>query len=296
MDHIQTLLQRLTGRRTVPNLLLDFHSIGGSDEVTLLHGEGGLQRQFQMMGVLPGFRANLSPNPGMNIRKVPSPDREQDPVVPPARAPPAIAVVQQLPPHAQPVAPQVDPVLPQQPPPGREEQAIGHDDIAQRHGPAGQAVERVELDREAVANRHAAEAAPADAADNKVYLARRDHHLDLPAIVKDAHERVDFIHGLGDYDKYLAFDDATDEELYVKAVPKAKRAQIPQAVGEYARTDASVERKSDEEESAQLEKLRNRLAELEALAAGRIDRVSAEDGQVVARGRRRRGGMGKVVG
>jgi hypothetical protein len=45
----------LTSRRTVPNIILDFISIGGSDDLTLIHGEGGLQRKFQEMGVLPGW-------------------------------------------------------------------------------------------------------------------------------------------------------------------------------------------------------------------------------------------------
>ncbi|WWD09771.1 glutaredoxin [Kwoniella europaea PYCC6329] len=56
MDQIQTLLQRITGRRTVPNILLDFASIGGSDDVTLLHSEGGLQRTLEDMEVLPFSR------------------------------------------------------------------------------------------------------------------------------------------------------------------------------------------------------------------------------------------------
>ncbi|WWC60787.1 glutaredoxin [Kwoniella dejecticola CBS 10117] len=56
MDKIQTLLQRITGRRTVPNVLLDFASIGGSDDVTLLHSEGGLQRRLEDMDVLPFSR------------------------------------------------------------------------------------------------------------------------------------------------------------------------------------------------------------------------------------------------
>ncbi|OCF56003.1 glutaredoxin [Kwoniella mangroviensis CBS 10435] len=56
MDKIQTLLQRITGRRTVPNILLDFASIGGSDDVTLLHSEGGLQRTLEDMEVLPFSR------------------------------------------------------------------------------------------------------------------------------------------------------------------------------------------------------------------------------------------------
>ncbi|KAK8869520.1 glutaredoxin [Kwoniella newhampshirensis] len=56
MEQLQTLLQRLTGRRTVPNVILDFTSIGGSDDITLFHAEGGLQRRFEDMGVVPGSR------------------------------------------------------------------------------------------------------------------------------------------------------------------------------------------------------------------------------------------------
>ncbi|WVF71880.1 glutaredoxin [Kwoniella sp. CBS 6097] len=56
MSALQTLLQRITGRRTVPNVLLDFASVGGSDDVTLLHAEGGLQRRFEDMEVLPYAR------------------------------------------------------------------------------------------------------------------------------------------------------------------------------------------------------------------------------------------------
>ena len=50
------MLHRLTGRRTVPNVILDFSSVGGSDEITLLHAEGGLKRQFEEMEVVPGRR------------------------------------------------------------------------------------------------------------------------------------------------------------------------------------------------------------------------------------------------
>jgi glutaredoxin len=53
--YLQTLLSYLTSRRTVPNVILDFTSIGGSDDLTLIHGEGGLQRKFQEMGMLPGW-------------------------------------------------------------------------------------------------------------------------------------------------------------------------------------------------------------------------------------------------
>jgi glutaredoxin len=40
------MLQLLTGRRTVPNVIVDFASLGGSDEITLLHGEGVLQKRL----------------------------------------------------------------------------------------------------------------------------------------------------------------------------------------------------------------------------------------------------------
>jgi glutaredoxin len=53
---IQNLLHALIGRRTVPNVILDFTSVGGSDEITLLHAEGGLQRRFEEMEVVPGPR------------------------------------------------------------------------------------------------------------------------------------------------------------------------------------------------------------------------------------------------
>jgi hypothetical protein len=240
MDHLQTLLQRLTGRRTVPNLLLDFESIGGSDEVALLHGEGGLQRKFEEMGVLPGFRSRFSPNRGINIRKDPILNEMPIAAAPPPRAQPEAP--QQIPPHAQPLVPQLEPVLPQQPPPGREEQALDHDDIRQRHGAAGPAVDRIELDRKAVAHRHADVAAPAEVHnDDSLYGARNDQ-------------------------KHVPLDDASDTELYVAAGPKPKVKRIQEVEVE--------ESAIDEEELAQLQRLRRRLAELEALAAGKIHRVS----------------------
>ncbi|KIR28710.1 glutaredoxin [Cryptococcus deuterogattii LA55] len=55
MEALQDFLQRFTDRRTVPNILLDFVSIGGSDDITLLHSEGGLQRKFEGMGAFPGL-------------------------------------------------------------------------------------------------------------------------------------------------------------------------------------------------------------------------------------------------
>jgi len=61
MEALQNLLQRITGRRTVPNVLIDFESVGGSDEISLLHGEGGLQRKFEELEMLPGYRRRYSP-------------------------------------------------------------------------------------------------------------------------------------------------------------------------------------------------------------------------------------------
>lgn len=82
MSKIQTLLLHLTGRRTVPNVLFDFESVGGSDEITLLHGEGGLQKMFQESGLMVGwgwkkekglkrpvFKEDLDDNIPANIRK-----------------------------------------------------------------------------------------------------------------------------------------------------------------------------------------------------------------------------------
>ncbi|WWC89701.1 glutaredoxin [Kwoniella dendrophila CBS 6074] len=70
MDKIQTLLQRITGRRTVPNVLLDFESIGGSDDVTLLHSEGGLQRKLEDSDLLP-FSRRRRPAPVVPVEPVP---------------------------------------------------------------------------------------------------------------------------------------------------------------------------------------------------------------------------------
>ncbi|BEI81595.1 hypothetical protein CcaverHIS002_0207550 [Cutaneotrichosporon cavernicola] len=48
MSLIQDLLLSLTGRRTVPNVMIHFVSIGGADETQLLHSEGGLQRRLSI--------------------------------------------------------------------------------------------------------------------------------------------------------------------------------------------------------------------------------------------------------
>ncbi|ODN88454.1 glutaredoxin [Cryptococcus wingfieldii CBS 7118] len=52
MNSLQTLLNHFTDRRTVPNILLDFVSNGGSDDLTLQHAEGGLQQKFEDMMVV----------------------------------------------------------------------------------------------------------------------------------------------------------------------------------------------------------------------------------------------------
>ncbi|KAJ9114080.1 hypothetical protein QFC22_005900 [Naganishia vaughanmartiniae] len=41
---IQSLLKRLTGRGTVPNIIVDFVSIGGADEISLMDSEGSLRK------------------------------------------------------------------------------------------------------------------------------------------------------------------------------------------------------------------------------------------------------------
>lgn len=46
MEAIQDALYALTGRRTVPNVIVDFESVGGSDEVATLHGEGSLEKKL----------------------------------------------------------------------------------------------------------------------------------------------------------------------------------------------------------------------------------------------------------
>lgn len=48
---IQTLLHSLTGRRTVPNILVNFAPLGGADEVTLLEAEGSLRKRLVEAGL-----------------------------------------------------------------------------------------------------------------------------------------------------------------------------------------------------------------------------------------------------
>jgi glutaredoxin len=48
---IQQILGRLTGRRTVPNILIQGNSIGGSDDVHALHASDKLVALFTENGV-----------------------------------------------------------------------------------------------------------------------------------------------------------------------------------------------------------------------------------------------------
>ncbi|TBU31704.1 thioredoxin-like protein [Dichomitus squalens] len=48
---VQAILARLTGRRTVPNIILKGSSLGGSDDITKLHNEHRLQRLLEEAGL-----------------------------------------------------------------------------------------------------------------------------------------------------------------------------------------------------------------------------------------------------
>lgn len=47
---LQNALQKSTGRRTVPNVLINGKSIGGGDDIQALHDTGKLIDKFQAMG------------------------------------------------------------------------------------------------------------------------------------------------------------------------------------------------------------------------------------------------------
>lgn len=53
-DHplLKTLLTRLTGRATVPNVILKGRSIGGFDSLNELHRDGKLRGIFERAGVV----------------------------------------------------------------------------------------------------------------------------------------------------------------------------------------------------------------------------------------------------
>jgi glutaredoxin len=63
---LQTLLGKLTGRRTVPNVLVNGKSIGGGDDIEHLHSSGNLKSKI--VGML-GSKVQI-------VQKIQSPERE----------------------------------------------------------------------------------------------------------------------------------------------------------------------------------------------------------------------------
>jgi hypothetical protein len=47
---LQDLLASLTGRRTVPNIMINAQSLGGSDDIARLHAEGTLADEIKKLG------------------------------------------------------------------------------------------------------------------------------------------------------------------------------------------------------------------------------------------------------
>lgn len=47
---IQDLLASLTGRRTVPNIMINTQSLGGSDDIARMHSEGTLEEEIKKFG------------------------------------------------------------------------------------------------------------------------------------------------------------------------------------------------------------------------------------------------------
>ena len=50
-DFIKAVLTRLTGRSTVPNVILRGESIGGSDDIIAMHNDGRLRQLFENAGL-----------------------------------------------------------------------------------------------------------------------------------------------------------------------------------------------------------------------------------------------------
>jgi glutaredoxin-related protein len=53
-DFVKSLLTRLTGRSTFPNVILRGKSIGGSDDITAMHNDGQLRQLFENAGLTVG--------------------------------------------------------------------------------------------------------------------------------------------------------------------------------------------------------------------------------------------------
>jgi hypothetical protein len=47
---LQDLLAALTGRRTVPNIMINAQSLGGSDDIAQMDAEGTLEEHIKKMG------------------------------------------------------------------------------------------------------------------------------------------------------------------------------------------------------------------------------------------------------
>lgn len=47
---LQELLATLTGRRTVPNIMINAQSLGGSDDIAHMDAEGTLEEKIKKMG------------------------------------------------------------------------------------------------------------------------------------------------------------------------------------------------------------------------------------------------------
>lgn len=47
---LQELLTSLTGRRTVPNIMINAQSLGGSDDIARMHADGTLADEIKKMG------------------------------------------------------------------------------------------------------------------------------------------------------------------------------------------------------------------------------------------------------
>lgn len=47
---LQDLLATLTGRRTVPNIMINAQSLGGSDDIAKMDAEGTLEEEIKKLG------------------------------------------------------------------------------------------------------------------------------------------------------------------------------------------------------------------------------------------------------